>query len=269
MSRDKLREIRQHWEKAAAAPRDEAGLRPTARDPYLQEVVATAMERHLYPGAKLLDLGCGDGLTTLRFAAITGDALGVDYIQDFVQLARRNAQKSGVRNAAFEPADVLDLEAIRQQHGLFDIVTSIRCLINLPDWPHQTLAIRQVSQIVRPGGLYLASEGWKEGLEGLNLCRQRVGLDQIAVARYNLMISRPHFEEEVRRYFSILEYINLGLYSLISRVIQPMYTRPDSPSHTHPLNKIAAEMVNANVGCNSFEFCDYSGVYILRRCKDS
>lgn len=265
MSKDKLGEIKKHWEQMAAVPTDESGLKPTARDPYLQEVVETAMERHLYAGARLLDLGCGDGRSTLRFARTTGDVLGVDYVEEFVRKARDHAKQLSQGKVAFEQADVLDLGPIRRSYGLFDIVTSIRCLINLPTWTQQAAALQQIAQVVRPGGLFLASEGWQEGFDGLNIYRQRVQLPRMAVAAYNCLISRLDFEAEVRQYFEIIGFINLGLYLFVSRLVQPLLTRPESPSHVHPLNKIAAEIVNANVASDSFEHCDYSGVYVLRR----
>ncbi|MGH9960626.1 MAG: hypothetical protein ACREBC_26485, partial [Pyrinomonadaceae bacterium] len=63
-----LSEVRDFWAKSAHVDRDEQELRPTARDPYLQEVIEVAMEQWLNADASLLDIGCGDGHSTLRFA---------------------------------------------------------------------------------------------------------------------------------------------------------------------------------------------------------
>ncbi len=265
MANDGLGEIKRHWEKMAATTIAAGELRPTARDPYLQEVVETAIERHLRPNARLLDLGCGDGLSTLRFAATTGYALGVDYVAAFVQKAQAATRKLSRQNIQFAQADVLNLEPIRKDYGLFDIVTSIRCLINLPDWNRQAAAIQQIAQTVRPGGLFITSEGWQEGFDGLNLCRQRVQLPMMPVAKYNCLMTRLNFEAEVGKSFDLVEFISLGLYLFISRGIQPLFTRPEQPSHTHHLNKVAAELVNAGIPGAAMEYCDYSGVYVLRR----
>lgn len=265
MADNGLLKIKKHWEQMAASPVALNELRPTARDPYLQEVVETAIERHLRPDVKLLDLGCGDGLSTLRFAATTGHALGVDYVAAFVKKAQDAARKLNRQNVLFAQADVLNLEPLRKEHGLFDIVTSIRCLINLPDWKRQAAAIQQIAQTVRPGGLFITSEGWQEGFDGLNLCRQRVQLPMMQVAKYNCLMTRLNFEAEVGKSFDLIEIISLGLYLFISRVIQPLFTRPEPPSHTHHLNKIAAELVNAGGHGTVMEYCDYSGVYVLRR----
>lgn len=268
MSDNQISKIKRHWEEMAQSPKDADGLRPTARDPYLQSVVETAMERHLTPGARLLDLGCGDGRSTLRFLKTTGYAVGIDYVVDFVKIARLNAAGTGAQNIFFEPADVQHLEPIQAKFGRFDLVTSIRCLINLPDWDCQARALGQISRLVRPGGLYLVSEGWLEGFEGLNVRRRQARLADMQVAQYNCFISRRQFEAEVNKYFEVEAYENLGLYLFLSRLVQPLFTAPAPPSHTHHLNEIAADLVNAGIGDSAFESCDYSGVYVLRRLDD-
>ncbi len=260
-----IEQIKKHWESAARQSLDAAGLRPTARDPYLQSVIETAMARFLTPGQKLLDLGCGDGLSTLRFARITGQAVGVDYVADFIKAAREHAAAAGIENIHFETGNILDLEPIRQNFGAFDTITTIRCLINLPDWPHQAAALEQVALTLQPGGLYLASEGWLEGLEGLNLYRGQLQLPAIPVVGYNCFISRARFAAEAQKYFEIIDYVNLGLYLFLSRVVQPLFTRPEPPSHTHHLNEVAAEIVNRGIMAAAFDSCDYCGTYILRK----
>ena len=138
----------------------------TARDPYLQSVVETAMERHLTPGARLLDLGCGDGLSTLRFLKTTGYAVGIDYVADFVKLAQLHAAEIGAENIFFEQADVQHLEPIQAKFGLFDLVTSIRCLINLPDWDCQARALGQISGWSAPAACTLLVRAGRRGSRG-------------------------------------------------------------------------------------------------------
>ena len=265
MTDDKILKIKSHWEHAGKSAKDADGLKPTARDPYLQSVVEMAIERRLTPGAKLLDLGCGDGASTLRFAQVTGYAVGLDYVEDFIQRARGYVEKQGRKNIFFESGDVMNLSPVLEKFGLFDVVTSIRCLINLPDWHYQARAIRQISRAMRPGGIYLTSEGWQEGFEGLNRYRRRAQIPDIKVAEYNCLMPRSRFEAEVKKYFDIQAYINLGLYHFLSKLVQPLFTRPDPPSHLHYLNKIAADIVIAGINDSCFESCDYSGIYVLRR----
>ena len=261
-----LKEIRNYWEAAAQCPTDQDGLRPVARDPYLQSIIESTIERFLYPEASLLDIGCGDGLSTLRFASKVDRTVGVDYIETFVKTAQGYAVREGIDNISFHKADILNLEPIKQKYGLFDVVITIRCLINLPDWETQVFALRQIAQIIKPGGLFIISEGWREEFNMLNFYRQVVTLSEMKVVQYNCLISRELFEDEVLSSFSIQDYISpCGLYLFISRILQPLFTKPEPARHTHRINKVAAEIVSTGIGNGTFKECDYSSLYILRK----
>jgi ubiquinone/menaquinone biosynthesis C-methylase UbiE len=66
--------------------------------------------RGLHPrGARVLDIGCGFGDSTLRIAQAvgpSGQAVGVDCAEKFVRGAEQDAQSAGVRNVSFFKADV-------------------------------------------------------------------------------------------------------------------------------------------------------------------
>ncbi len=258
-------DIRAFWAAAAAQDSDADGLRPTARDPYLQDAVEYAIERRLRRGDRVLDIGCGDGASTIRFAKRVARIVGIDYIDAFAQKAATRAREAGVDNAAFEAGTVLDLAPARARHGLFDAAVTIRCLINLGSAAEQAAAIGEIAACIAPGGLYLTSEGWVEGMEGLNLLRRRAGLPEIAVVKYNRLLRRADFEREASRYFDVEDYIGLGFFLMLSRVVQPLLVAPDPPSHTHRLNQIAAQLEQRCLFGKEFQSCDYAGVYVLRR----
>jgi SAM-dependent methyltransferase len=254
--------IREHWENAAASPLDPQGLKPTARDPYLQQAVEAAILRRLPQDASLIDLGCGDGASTRCFSRRCREALGVDFVEGFVQRAREANTCSHVR---FEQGDVQDLHGIKEACGQFDVAVSIRCLINLPDFERQAVGIGQIASLVRPGGLYLASEGWQEGFDGLNERRRQFGLPAMRVAEYNTLLRRADFEREASRHFEIVGYEGLGYYLFMSRVFQPLLTHPEPPSHQHPVNRVAAQMQERMFLGTEYLDCDYAGVYVLRK----
>ncbi len=260
-----LDDIRTYWSDAAGVDRDADGMRPTARDPWLQEAVETAIEQRLLPGVSLLDIGCGDGLSTLRFAGLAGRVTGIDYIAQFVERARGYARARGAANVTFDQGDVLDLGPLVARHGQHDVAVSIRCLINLANWDNQRRGLAEIAATVRPGGLLLISEGWQEGMDGLNLRRTRAGLAPIQVVRYNVLMGRQAFETEARRHFEILDYVSLGFYLYMSRVFQPLLVAPESPRHDHPVNRVAALAQAQMSDKGSFDDCDYAGVYVLRR----
>jgi SAM-dependent methyltransferase len=247
---------------------DAAGLKPTARDPNLQAVVEANIAKWIPPASRVLDIGCGDGASTLRFAHAASRIVGVDYIPEFVERASgAAARESLAERAVFTVGDVMDLESVRSEHGVFDVAITVRCLINLASLENQEHAIAQIASCVRPGGLYLTSEGWQDGRDGLNLRRVSAGLPAMDVVSHNLLMTRQAFESAASPHFDVVGYESAGLYLFVSRVLQPLYVAPDEPSVTHPLNAIGAALqIECNEkGSNDFADCDYAGVYVLRR----
>jgi SAM-dependent methyltransferase len=264
MESKSVNDVKVFWQDAARAEVDAQGLRPTARDPYLQLAVEDIVEQYLEKTASLLDIGCGDGLSTLRFSERVRHVTGVDYIDGFVERARLNAAARGVTNAVFQQGDVTDLGPIRARHGMFDVVVSIRCLINLPTWELQQKGLGEIAECVRPGGLFLCSEGWLEGWEGLNGLRAAAGLEPVQIVPYNKLIPRGRFEALAQTWFEPVGHHGLGLYLFMSRVVQPYLVRPQAPSHTHPLNKAGQELQRL-LGGGRFGDCDYAAVLVFRR----
>ena len=69
-----------------------------------------ALARHAHPpGARVLDIGCGFGDSTVQIAAhvgAAGTAVGVDCAANFIQVAKDDAARAGTANATFFVADV-------------------------------------------------------------------------------------------------------------------------------------------------------------------
>src|SRR4051794_3443707 len=69
-----------------------------------------ALARHRHPaGARVLDVGCGFGDSTLKIArsvGAQGAAVGVDCAPNFIESAQGDARAEGVANANFRVADV-------------------------------------------------------------------------------------------------------------------------------------------------------------------
>jgi hypothetical protein len=165
----------------------------------------------------------------------------------------------------FGQADVMDLKPVRSRIKLADIAVTIRCLINLANWDNQAKALGEIAACIKPGGLYLLSEGWADGWDGLNLQRARCGLKPIELVKYNCLLNRNRFEQAAREYFDILHYENLGFYIFMSRVFQPAFVAPQPPQHLHDINRVAAQLGCLGIGAAEFREVDYAGVYVLRR----
>ncbi len=259
----KKQQIKAHWESASTTETDSDGLKPTARDPYLQTAVENGIQRYLPHVTKLLDVGCGEGTSTAIFSSMSDFTLGVDYSEGYISQARK--KYNNTPRLSFEVADVCNLSHVRVENAVFDAVTSIRCLINLPSWEMQAMAIEEIALCIQPGGLLLISEGWKEGWEQLNISRVRAGLVPITLASHNLLIERGRFERQAGIFFDIITYHSLGLYLFMSRIVQPVLVAPNLPTHTHEINRLASDL-QCHLGAeHRFSDIDYAGIYVLRR----
>jgi arsenite methyltransferase len=103
----------------------------------------------LHEGEVVLDLGSGGGIDVLLSAkrvGPTGLAYGVDMTDEMLELARRNASDSGIKNAHFLKGDI---ENVPLPDESIDVVIS-NCVVNLSTDKPQVL--REIFRVLRPGG---------------------------------------------------------------------------------------------------------------------
>jgi SAM-dependent methyltransferase len=98
-------------------------------------------------GARVLDLGCGDGTTAIPEAERGADVLGVDIAANLVAAGRKQTQERGLDTIRFEVGDARDLSWIPDDS--FDTVVSVFGAMFAPE-PQQVAA--EMVRVTRPGG---------------------------------------------------------------------------------------------------------------------
>jgi SAM-dependent methyltransferase len=98
-------------------------------------------------GAKVLDLGCGDGTTALPAARRGADVLGVDIASNLVEAGNRRAEREGLANCRFEEGDASDLN--RLVDDSFDLVVS---MFGAMFAPRPFDVAKEMVRVARPGG---------------------------------------------------------------------------------------------------------------------
>ena len=166
--------------------------------PDTERLVEVALELGPSGPAKVLDLGTGTGAIALALAVERPDwqLTGVDRVAEAVALARGNAERLQIRNAAFEQSDWFSALAGRQ----FDLIVSNPPYIAADD-PHLQQGdvrfepgsalvsgldglddIRSLVQLapdyLQPGGWLLFEHGWQQADAVAQLLSER-GFEQI------------------------------------------------------------------------------------------
>lgn len=101
-------------------------------------------------GARLLDVACGTGLSTIPWAQRGYEAVGVDISPDMLERARDRAAECGC-SVTFRQGDMLDLQAERP----FDAVICMHSGLDyLPDDEALRRAFRSARGCLRQAGLF-------------------------------------------------------------------------------------------------------------------
>jgi ubiquinone/menaquinone biosynthesis C-methylase UbiE len=257
-----LARIKEHWEEAGRRFPAEGRITPTSRDPYLGQLEEDNILSFLDKGYIVLEMGCGDASHTVKYARKVKRLSGIDIAESLIKIAKMRVAKAAIENVDLMVGSILHLKEVLRGRQ-FDCITSQRCLINLPQWDYQQVAILQAHSLLREGGVFLMTEGFQGELDNLNIARQRFGLPAIAV-NYNRNLIREDFEEFIRPYFDVIETRHYGAYLFLSRLFHPLAVLPDEPKHDSRLNEIAMEIFR-QVPMPDVEKFSYNRFYVLRK----
>jgi ubiquinone/menaquinone biosynthesis C-methylase UbiE len=262
MIEEKKKEIQDYYTQRATT-----NFYATSPDMNLREIEIEYLGRYLKDNIKILDVGCGNGYSTLTLASKYASSFtGIDFTREMIIQAKDIQHKFTVKKSVkFYTGDVTQMQFNNEE---FDIVISERCLLNLPTKDEQWQAIREIARVLKPDGKYLMLEGTIQGLQQLNILRSTFNLDPILDAdpRYNWFSNK--FDEAemipiVMKSFPELEHIQrFGMYYFISRVIHPLLMAPEQPKYNAKINEIA-KLIATHIP--NFEDIGHVALFIFRK----
>ena len=220
----------------------------THRDVWQRQLEIEMIKKFVRPPDRVLDIGCGNGFTTKRIAPLVSDIVGMDYTEGMINRALEEAGANEGGALPFKGKDVLALSP--GDFGLFDLVLSERCLINLESWDDQQRAISNIASVIKPGGRFIFVEGCKQGRENLNRLRKAVGLDAMPTVWHNIDFDQDETLAYLSQYFTIEEKVHFGVYDFIARVAHPLIVAPGEPQYDCRINEVASLLA---LHCQEFE----------------
>jgi SAM-dependent methyltransferase len=243
--------IKSYWNERAV----DAKGSPTAttNDVFLRQLegvtlVSRLRDHRLRKLSTILDVGCGDGRTTLELARHFPDAhfLGIDFSPSMIEVARANLTDQsdlGVR-VAFLNGDARDLKgAVGNQK--YDAIITNRCLINIPEQEGQFLALKEIADHLSDAGLFLGSENFIGGQFQLNRLRGLMDLPEIPVRWHNFYLDEDVFLNECKKHFSsaILENFTSSYYYATRVIYSALCKIENSPvDYEHPIHRVAMQL---------------------------
>ncbi len=215
-------EVFEYWTKQAR----EHGPSPSASwsDHRVIEMEISEIAKHLTDGDKVLDVGCANGYSSLRFARVCRIQLrGLDYVPEMIEQARAQLATMQDHSARSVEFDVGDITQLKERLNSYDKVIVVRVLINLGTWERQLLGLRECIRILKPGGLLLLSEATLQGWRRLNSLRKDWGMDDIPKPPFNQYIDEEKVIAAVGSEATLLEVSNFAsTYYVGTRVLKPL-----------------------------------------------
>jgi ubiquinone/menaquinone biosynthesis C-methylase UbiE len=135
--------VRRAWDEVAD---DYAEMRnPDGEDAELIAELLAALPAE----PRVLDIGCGDGMRTLRNLG-AADAIGLDVSRRQLELAGQNVPAARLIQA--------DMTALPLADDSVDAVTAYHAVFHVSRTDHPEV-YREVARVLRPGGLFLTTVG--------------------------------------------------------------------------------------------------------------
>lgn len=234
--------VKEFWQ-SRAKEKKAADQIVTHRDIWQRSLEIEMIKKFLSKKDRVLDIGCGNGYTTKIISPLVSEIIGMDYSDEMIKRANKN-YRPNKKKAIFKVGDVLSLNS--STLGLFDVVISERCLINLKDWNDQKKAITNIATVLKPGGRFIFVEGCQDGRNSLNSMRQKYGLPKMPKVWHNVDFLRDQTITFLEKFFKIKKDLHFGVFDFLARVIHPLLVLPKEPKYDAKINQIAAKLAVDN-----------------------
>lgn len=144
-------QIREAWNTTAQVWDEKMG---DEGNDFHQVLVRPSIERllQLKPGQRILDVGCGNGLTSRRLASLGAKMLGIDFASEMINNARKRTNYNQ-ELIEYQVLDATDETALlKLGENSFDGAVSAMALMDMAEIEP---LFRALKKLIRPGGCFI------------------------------------------------------------------------------------------------------------------
>jgi len=218
-------------------------------DNNLHRLEIEAVSKHLCAGDRIVDIGCGDGLATIDYAKKVKSCIAIERSNYLRGVACNNIVTEKQCNIDLKEGDILSFKS----SFFYDKIITQRCLINLQNWDEQKVAIQNIYNSLRYGGLYLMVENTTGSFVSLNNMRHKVGIEPIKQHWHNTFFDEDLLNDFMKDKFSLVKVYDFGLYYFLTRVYMQMFATFEGFGKTAVRDDIFAVADNAaRIAYNQF-----------------
>ncbi|MEX1375834.1 MAG: class I SAM-dependent methyltransferase [Eubacteriales bacterium] len=113
--------------------------------------------------ASILDLGCGPGLYAERLTKLGHKVTGVDFSQNSIDYAAKNAEEKGMK-IDYVCGNYLDIDYTNK----FDLVMIIYCDFGVLSENDRNILIKKIYNSLKPGGIFIFDSYNKNALDSIS-----------------------------------------------------------------------------------------------------
>lgn len=143
-----MKDARQFWNKVA-----KRYVKSSIKDEATYQKKLAITREYFSPESQVLEFGCGSGGTALLHSPYVKHILATDISDKMIDIAQQKAADAGINNVSFQQG-TLDSSNLEQES--FDAVLGLNVLHLLEDVDG---TIKQVHQLLKPGGVFVSSTG--------------------------------------------------------------------------------------------------------------
>lgn len=221
-------EIRAYW--ASQALEHASSPAASWSDHRVIELEIEAIGQRLDPGDRVLDVGCANGYSSVRYALDrSANLTAVDYSPEMIAAAE--ARRTGLPEEMRDRVSftIGDVRGLQFEDASFERVISTRVIINLPSRDDQARGLAECSRVLRPGGLLLLSEATLQGSSRLNALREEWGLAPIAMPAFNRYLDVDEVVSWLDSGCDLVEQVDFASsYYVATRVLKPLLAKAAS-----------------------------------------